>query len=284
MVPDTFKSTCGFQAIIVLQCVFEGALTLPGNLTSFYLLLKPCLFRRSPCASKWHCRALWYNLIDHKCRPLSKCKQASKETDLYLYKNLVAWGRFVQMEFKKQHMHLASINAYTCVRAWTASHFIQPCHFTSFASLIPDAPSSRHHARHCAEQSLQTHRCPVTSGLSEMNLQFILVSHVSLLIRKNLEEISVEIYSRSKVFSGEASTEFLPVLVAVLPPVCPCLGRAGCAGLICCYFAKNMGSPIHKMYILYIIFYIKYYISNIIYQILYIIYYIYKYMLYIYYI
>ena len=32
MVPDTFKSTCGFQAIIVVQCVFEGALTLPGNL------------------------------------------------------------------------------------------------------------------------------------------------------------------------------------------------------------------------------------------------------------
>lgn len=206
------KITCGFQAIIVLQC----------------------LFRRSPCASKWHCRALWYNLMKTtSARPVSKWKQASKETDLYLYKNLVAWGRFVQMEFKKQRMHLASINAYTCVRAWTASHFIQPCHFTSFASLVPDAPSSRHHARHCAEQSLQTHRCPVTSGLSEMNLQFILVSHVSL-IRKNLDEISVEIYSRSKVLSGEASTEFLPVLVAVLPPVCPCLGRAGCAGLICC--------------------------------------------------
>lgn len=231
MVPETFKSTCGFQAIIVLH-----------SLVTSHHSTSPCLFRRSPCASKWHCRALWYNLIDHKCRPLSKWKQASKETDLYLYKNLVAWGRFVQMEFKKQPMHLASINAYTCVRAWTASHFIQPCHFTSFASLIPDAPSPRHHARHCAEQSLQTHRCPVTSGLSEMNLQFILVSHVSLLIRKNLEEISVEIYSRSKVFSGEASTEFLPVLVAVLPPVCPCLGRAGCAGLICCYFAKN-GKP-----------------------------------------
>lgn len=141
----------------------------------------PCLFRRSPCASKWHCRALWYNLMKTtSARPLSKWKQVSKERDLYLYKNFVAWGRFVQ----KQPMRLASINAYTCVRAWTASHFIQPCHFTSFASLIPDAPSSRHHARHCAEQSLQTHRCPVTSGLSEMNLQFNLVSHVSLLIRQ----------------------------------------------------------------------------------------------------
>lgn len=250
MVPDTFKSTCGFQAIIVVQCVFEGALTLPGNLN--IILPPPACFDdhlalRSGTVG--HCGT---TLLTTSARPLSKCKQASKETDLYLYKNLVAWGRFVQMEFKKQPMYLASINAYTCVRAWTASHF------TSFASLIPDAPSSRHHARHCAEQSLQTHRCPVTSGLSEMNLQFILVSHVSLLIRKNLEEISVEIYSRSKVFAGEASTEFLPVLVAVLPPVCPCLGRAGCAGLICCYFAKN-GKPNPQD--VYIITYYKLYIT-----------------------
>ena len=176
MVPDTFKSTCGFQAIIVVQCVFEGALTLPGNLN--IILPPPACFDdhlalRSGTVG--HCGT---TLLTTSARPLSKCKQASKETDLYLYKNLVAWGRFVQMEFKKQPMYLASINAYTCVRAWTASHF------TSFASLIPDAPSSRHHARHCAEQSLQTHRCPVTSGLSEMNLQFILVSHVSLLIRQ----------------------------------------------------------------------------------------------------
>ncbi len=189
--------------------------------------------------------------IDHKCQTVVQMETGFKRNGSICVYDCICFYMYIYIYIysfspllRNRSAGWVCTNGHEKKKLWICHSMIYVCiRYNPLMHTRVCAPSSRHHARHCAEQSLQTHRCPITSGLSkkEPGIHLGISPYPKKSIYRwnfgwNLQVQTIwrPIFWPSMVrvfFSGEASTEFLPVLVAVLPPVCPCLERAGCADL-----------------------------------------------------